>query len=45
MKVTRIALAILTVSVFAACSSDVTAPSNAKPTVASQDFNPYGPRP
>ena len=44
MKVTRIALAVLTVAIFAACSSDVTAPSNAKPTTASQDFV-IGPRP
>ena len=43
MKVTRIAFAILAVSVFAACSSDVTGPSNAKPTSASLDFtNGYG---
>jgi hypothetical protein len=45
MKVTRIALAILTVAVFAACSSDVTAPSSAKPTSASQDLGMYGPKP
>jgi hypothetical protein len=47
MKYTRLALAILTVSVFAACSSDVTGPSNVKPTSASQDFasGGYGPQP
>ena len=45
MKVTRIALAVLSVAIFAACSSDVTGPSNAKPSVANQDFVPYGPRP
>jgi hypothetical protein len=46
MKFTRLALAILTVSIFAACSSDVTGPSNAKPTSASLDFtNGYGTQP
>jgi len=44
MKTTRIALAILTLAVFAACSNDVTAPSTAKPTSASQDAT-YGPKP
>jgi hypothetical protein len=44
MKVTRIALAVLTLAVLGACSSDVTAPSNAKPTTASQDLI-IGPRP
>jgi hypothetical protein len=45
MKATRIALAILSVAIFAACSSDVTGPSNAKPTVASQDLGQYGTEP
>jgi hypothetical protein len=44
MKFTRLALAILTVSIFAACSNDVTAPS-AKPTSASQDLGAYGTNP
>ena len=45
MKLTRIAFAILAVASFAACSSDVTGPSNAKPTVASQDLGTYGVEP
>lgn len=44
MKITRIALAILTFAVFAACSNDVTGPSSAKPTSASQDAT-MGPKP
>jgi hypothetical protein len=46
MKATRIALAILSVAIFAACSSDVTGPSNATPTVQSADMlGTVGPRP
>ena len=46
MKFTRLALAILTVSVFAACSSDITGPSSAKPTSASYNTQgAYGPNP
>jgi hypothetical protein len=46
MKTTRIALAALTVAIFAACSNDVTGPSNAKPIVTNQDMlGTYGPKP
>ena len=44
MKTSRIVFALLTVSVLAACSSDVTAPSNAKPSAASHDLN-FGAKP
>jgi hypothetical protein len=46
MKTTRLALAVLTVAIFAACSNDVTGPTNAKSTVTSQDMlGTYGPKP
>ena len=46
MKLTRIALAALTLSVAAACSSDVTGPTAATPAVENADLvNPYGPLP
>lgn len=35
MKATRIALAILSVAVFAACSGDISGPSSVKPSSAS----------
>ena len=45
MKIARLALAVMTVAVFAACSSDVTGPSNAKPTTASSNMVGYGGNP
>lgn len=45
MKITRLALAVLTLAVFAACSNDVTGTSGAKPTSASENQGTYGPNP
>jgi hypothetical protein len=46
MKVTRIALAVLSAAILSACSSDVTGPANGKPTVQSADMlGTMGPRP
>ncbi|MBW3628712.1 MAG: hypothetical protein KY464_05365 [Gemmatimonadetes bacterium] len=44
MKITRIALASLTVAVFAACSNDVTGTSGAKPTLPTENQGTYGPK-
>ena len=42
MKTSRIVFALLTVSVLAACSSDVTAPSNAKPSTPNSNVGTIG---
>ena len=45
MKVTRLALAVLTVAIFAACSSDVTGPSAKSNGASYNTSGGVGPRP